>query len=83
MKFVERNHTFADPDKATRKLVEITNGIEAVRDGRIYIELVNSGFLQAGGTADLYRDALAGAISKGWLWRHESGTYVKVHGCRC
>jgi hypothetical protein len=77
MKFVERNHTFADPDKAARKLVEITNGIEAVQDGRIYIELVNGAFPDAGGTPDQYRDALAGAISKGWLWRHESGTYLR------
>jgi hypothetical protein len=33
---------FADPDIAARKLVEIANGIEAVMDGRIYIELVNA-----------------------------------------
>jgi hypothetical protein len=39
MKFVEPSQ-FADPDVAARKLVEIANGIEAVQDGRIYIELV-------------------------------------------
>jgi hypothetical protein len=44
MKFVERN-PFADPDAAARKLVEIANGVEAVQDGRIYIERVNEPFL--------------------------------------
>jgi hypothetical protein len=76
MKFVTER-PFADPDAAARKLVEIANGIEEVQDGRIYIELVNGGFLDAGATPDEYRIALARAISKGWLWRHESGTYVK------
>jgi hypothetical protein len=76
MKFVEPS-PFADPDVAARKLVEIANGIAAVQDGRIYIELVNGAFLDAGGTPDQFRAALARAISKGWLLRHESGTYVK------
>jgi hypothetical protein len=76
MEFVEPTH-LADPDVAARKLVEIANATEAVQDGRIYIELVNGAFLEAGGTPDQYRVALSRAISKGWLWRHESGTYVK------
>jgi hypothetical protein len=76
MKYVEPR-PFADPDVAARKLVEIANGIETVQDGRIFIELVNGPFLKAGATPDQYRAALAHAISKGWLWRHESGTYVK------
>ena len=37
MKFV-KPHPFADPDAAARKLVEIANDVEAVQDGRIYIE---------------------------------------------
>ena len=76
MKFVEPSR-LADPDAAARKLVEIANGIEAVQDGRLFIELVNTAFLGAGGAPNQYRDALARAISQGWLWRHESGTYVK------
>jgi len=76
MKFVEPSH-FIDPDTAARKLVEIANGVEAVQDGRIYIELINGAFLDAGGTPDQYRAALARAIALGWLSRHESGTYVK------
>ena len=76
MKFVEPSG-LADPDVAARKLVEIANAVEAVQDGRIYIELVNGAFLEAGGTPDQYRAALARAIALGWLSRHESGTYVK------
>ena len=76
MKFVER-HPFADPDVAARKLVEIANGVEAVQDGRIYIERVNEPFLAAGGSADQFRAAIDRAIAFGWTWRHESGTYLK------
>jgi hypothetical protein len=76
MKFVKQS-LFADSDVAARKLVAIANGVEVVQDGRIYIELINGEFLEAGGTPDQYRAALARAIFKGGLWRHESGTYVK------
>jgi hypothetical protein len=54
MKFIEPR-PFADPDTAAHKLVEIANGIAAVRDGRIYVEQVNAAFLAAGGTADDFR----------------------------
>ena len=53
MKFVTPN-LLADPDAAARKLVEIANAVEAVQDGRIYIELVNGPFLKEGGTPDQY-----------------------------
>ena len=76
MKFVEPSN-FTDPDAAARKLVEIANAVEAVQDGRIYIERVNGAFLKAGGTPDQYRAALARAIKLGWLMLHESGTYLK------
>jgi hypothetical protein len=76
MKFVISS-LFTDPDAAARKLAEIANATEAVQDGRIYIELINGAFLEAGGTPDQYRAALARAIALGWLSRHESGTYVK------
>jgi hypothetical protein len=76
MKFVEPSH-FTDPDAAARRLVEIANATEAVQDGRIYIELVNAAFLAAGGSPAEHRAGLERAIAQGWLWRHESGTYVK------
>jgi hypothetical protein len=76
MKFVEPS-TFDDPDAAARKLVQIANASEAVQDGRIYIELLNNPFLKEGSTPDQYRAALARAVTLGWLWLHESGTYVR------
>jgi hypothetical protein len=76
MKFVERR-PFANPDLAARQLVEIANGIEAVQDGRIHIERVNATFLAAGGSGDDFRAGIERAIALGWLWLHESGTYLK------
>ena len=76
MKFVESSH-FTDPDAAARKLVQIANAVEAVQGSRIFIELINGPFLKEGGTPDQFRGALARAITLGWLWRHDSGAYVK------
>jgi hypothetical protein len=51
--------------------------VEAVQDDRIYIERVNAPFLAVGGTGDDFRAGIERAIALGWLWCHESGTYVK------
>lgn len=75
MRFVTER-PFTDPDAAARRLVEIANAVEA-EDGRIYIELINTPFLKEGGTPDQYRAALAQAVTLGWLWLHEFGTYVR------
>ena len=76
MKYVERK-PLADPDAAAHKLVEIANDVQAVQDGRIYIERVNEPFLAAGGSGEQFRAGIERAVALGWLWRHESGTYVK------
>jgi hypothetical protein len=76
MKFIEP-HPFADPDAAARKLVEIANGVEAVQDGRLYIERINKPFIVAGGSGEQFRAGIERAMALGWLLRHESGTYVK------
>ena len=69
---------FADPEKAARKLMEIASTVEPVQDGRIHIEKINGPFLFShGGSPAEYGAGLALAIERGWLWRHESGTYVK------
>jgi hypothetical protein len=47
------------------------------RSGRIHIERVNGPFLAAGGNPAEYRAGIERAIAKGWLWRHESGVYVR------
>jgi len=76
VKFVEPS-PFNDPDAAARKLLEIANAIEPAQDGRIYIELVNAAFLKPGGTAEQFRAGIQRGVDKGWMVRHESGTYVK------
>jgi hypothetical protein len=77
MKFVA-DRPFADPDAAARKLMELANAFEPVQDGRIYIEKINEPFLyQLKGTPAEYKAGLDRAIANGWLWFHESGTYVK------
>jgi hypothetical protein len=68
---------FADPEKAARKFLEIANATEAVQDGRIHIERLNGSFpFKHGGSPSEHTVGLALAISRGWLWRHESETYV-------
>jgi hypothetical protein len=77
MKFVA-DRLFADPDAAARKLVELANAFEPIQDGRIYIEKINGPFLyELKGTPAEYKAGLDRAIANGWLWLHESGTYVK------
>jgi len=69
---------FADPAFAARKLLEIANATEALQDGRIHIEKINGPFLfKEGGTPEEYSAGLKFTIERGWLWKHESGTYVK------
>jgi hypothetical protein len=80
MKFAE-TRVYADPEKAARKLVEIANTIEPVQDGRIHIEKINAPFLyRERGTPAEYGAGLDLAIERGWLWMHESRTYVKLPG---
>ena len=56
MKKLVADRPFADPDAAARKIIEIANDVEAVQNGRIYIERVNAPFLAAGGSGDDHRD---------------------------
>jgi hypothetical protein len=44
-KFVADSRPYTDPEAAARKLLEITNSVEAVQDGRIHIEKINWPFL--------------------------------------
>jgi hypothetical protein len=69
---------FADPENAARKLIEIANTVEVVQDGRIHIEKINGPFLyEFKGSPAEYKAGLDLAITNGWLWKHDSGTYVK------
>ncbi len=46
MKFVEKR-SFADPEAAARKLLELADAFEPIQAGRIYIEKINGPFLFA------------------------------------
>ena len=71
---------YSDPEKAARKIVEIANSVEAVQDGRIYIELINGPFLfREKGTPDEYKAGLDLAIERGWLELDRSGTLSGSH----
>ncbi|WP_316188342.1 MULTISPECIES: hypothetical protein [unclassified Bradyrhizobium] len=78
MKFITPSR-YADPEVAARELVRISAGIDPVQDGRIFIEKINWPML-----ADLkaapaeYKAGLDLAVARGWLWLHESGTYVRL-----
>jgi hypothetical protein len=77
MKFTT-DRPYGDPEKAARKLIESANSIEAVQNGRIFIELINWPFLHdLKGSPAEYKAGLDLAIARGWLVLHESGTYVK------
>jgi hypothetical protein len=80
-KFVS-NRPYADPEAAARKLIEIANSVEAVQDGRIFIELINEPFLFVlKGTPEEYGAGLQLAIDRGWLSKHESGNTPKMKPC--
>jgi hypothetical protein len=69
---------FPDPDAAARKLIEIANSVVPVQEGRIHIEKINGPFLyNERGSAAEYGAGMKLVIERGWLWMHESGTYVK------
>jgi hypothetical protein len=76
---IATDRPYAGPEKAARKLVEIANSVEAVQDGRIYIELINEPFLfeHKAGPAE-YKAGLELAIARGWLTLDRSGTFVKL-----
>ena len=60
------------------KTAEIANSVEAVQDGRIYIEKINQPMLfKEGASPAEYKAGLDLAIERGWLVMHESGTFVR------
>jgi hypothetical protein len=78
MKFAT-SRPYADPEAAAQKLIEIASGIEAVQDGRIYIELVNNAFMrQHGCSGPEFGAGIRTAAERGWLELHESGTFVRL-----
>jgi hypothetical protein len=78
MKFT-RDRPYSTPEAAARKLIEIANAVEAVQDGRIYIELINGPMLvEHKATPAEYSAGLKLAIYRGWLDLDRSGTFVRL-----
>ncbi|MGY3609765.1 hypothetical protein [Bradyrhizobium sp. Leo121] len=78
MKYIE-DRPYADPEKAARRIMELAHEVVPVQDGRIHVEKINYPFVfQDGGSPVEYGAGRALAIERGWLWMHESGTYVKI-----
>ena len=78
MKHAEKR-PYADPEAAARKLVELATSVEPFQDGRIYIERINAPFMfELKGSGTEFGAGLKYAVERGWLWKHESGTYVKL-----
>jgi hypothetical protein len=77
LKYIEPR-PYADPEKAARRILQLAQASEPVRDGRIYIEEINGPFLfKDKGTPAEYKAGLDLCLERGWLELHESGTYVK------
>jgi hypothetical protein len=77
MNFVT-DRPYANPEAAARKILEIANATPAPQEGRIHIEKINGPMLyEHKATPAEYKAGLDLAIERGWLWLHESGTYVK------
>jgi hypothetical protein len=77
MKFAA-TRAHANPEAAARKLTKLANAVEAVQDGRIYIELINGPMLfELKAAPAEYKAGLDYAIAKGWLELDRSGTFVK------
>jgi hypothetical protein len=49
-----------------------------VQDGCIHIEKINGHLYEHRGSPVEYKAGLDLAIERGSLWKHESGTYVKL-----
>ncbi len=76
-------NAFADPEIAARKIIELANAVEALQDGRIYIEKINGPTLfQLRATPAEYKAGLDRAIANGWLVLHESRYFGTLHPSR-
>jgi len=75
MKLTEER-PFASVDAAVRKLLEIANGLEPDRAGRLQIGTINAQFLKAGASVAEYKAALRAAVERGLIALHASGAYL-------
>jgi hypothetical protein len=76
-KFVQPR-TYADPEASARKILEIAYSMGEVWDDRIFVEKLNWAMLTEHGASPAEWGAgIKLAVQKGWLWRHESGSFYR------
>jgi hypothetical protein len=64
-------------------MIEIAKAVEAVQDGRIFIELINGPFLpEHKATPAECKAGLDLAMARGWLTLDRSGSSVPIRHCR-
>jgi hypothetical protein len=77
MKFVQPR-SYANPEAAARKIIELAHACEPIQDGRICIEKINGPMLfEHKATPAEYKAGLNLGVERGWLVLHESGTFVR------
>ena len=77
MKEFVAERPFGDPDAAARRLNRDRERRRS-RAGRSDLHRAGEcAVLAVGGTGDDFRAGIECAIALGWIWMHESGTYVK------
>jgi hypothetical protein len=75
---IRHRPSYADPEAAARKLIEIAKSVETIQDGRIYIKEINGRFIfELKGTPAECSAGLKLLLARGWLDMHESGIFVK------
>lgn len=58
---------YADPEAAARQLVQLAETVEAVQDGRIYIERINAPFIyNLKGSGSEFGAGIKYAVQQGW-----------------
>jgi hypothetical protein len=63
-----------------RKIVEIAYGLGEAWDGRLFVEKLNWAVLPENGASPAEWSAgIERAVEKGWLWRHESGSFYRLN----
>ena len=75
MKFKD-DRPFATPEAAEQKLLELANAVEPDHAGRLSVAVINKQFRDAGGSYELYSEAVKAAIAHGWITMHPSGAYL-------
>ena len=75
--------SYADPENAARKLLELANAVEPVQEGRIRIEKIKGPFLFGDrATPAEYSAGLELAILQGWIELHDFRNLRGIHGRR-